>query len=163
MDETCPADTSGFRAAVCAWLEADGWVVRVEESPQFPWLAIACQEESHLVVAAPAAAPDALVLSHFFTLEPADRWRIDRLPAPEQAQLASDLLSHLNLLRLDYVLDRAVPHEILLLLKIAPDGLTRHALRHCVLRLGVGLRMVLLSYAQALAARCFEPAEAMVH
>jgi hypothetical protein len=171
MSETHRGDTNGFRSAVCAWLEADGWVVRIEEcgagtsgpESHFPWLAIAYQEDCHLVVAAPASAPDALVISHFFTLEAADRSRIDRLPAEEQAELVWDLLSHLNLLQIDYVIDRPVPHEVLLMLKVVQDGMTRDLLLHRVLRLSAGLRMVLLAYGKALGTLVSEPAEAIVH
>ena len=163
---------SSLRGAVCGWLEAEGWVMRVGENGamnglrgQFSWLAVACQEGSHVVLAAPAACPDALVLSHFFTLDAADRARVDQLPAAVQSQLAWDLLSTLHDLQVDYIIDRPVPHEVLLMLRLAPENVTRDVVLHRMLLLSTGFHMVLLSYAKALGAAVpeAEPAAAAVH
>ncbi|HEX5760728.1 MAG TPA: hypothetical protein VF121_16185 [Thermoanaerobaculia bacterium] len=163
---------SPLHATVCAWLEAAGWsfargeralAARELGGGELVWVAVAQRESSPLILTEPAAGPQRLVLSHYFRLEPAERERRDRLGVAERTQLAWDLLTHLNLLQVEYLLDGPVPDEVMLSLSVPSDGLTRTLFLDRVDRLAAALRLVSLAYAKALGRLLERPPAPVVH
>jgi hypothetical protein len=171
-DDDNPPTAESLRAAVCGWLEADGWSVSIHrggrrdeaaESRHFCWLALAYKDSSPLVIAEPAAGRERLILSRHFTLGPAEVALLEALPDDEQSDLAWELLRDLNLLLVDYEVDRPVPREVLLTVTIVRDGLDRDRLQRDVLRLTAAFRLVCLTFERALGSLLEEPAEPVVH
>ena len=169
LDPSSPQPAEPLRATVCAWLEADGWSVSphfggpVRGEEEFRWVAVAERDDAPLVVAEPAAGSRRLVLSHHFTLQPAERERLEALTAEERGELVWELFRHLNLLLVDYQADRTVPREVLLTLTLPADGLTRESFLRRLLRLAAALRLVSLIFHRALGTLLQGPAAPVTH
>jgi hypothetical protein len=163
-----PCDT--LRTTVRAWLEADGWSVadplegaRSAADRDLRWLAVAFKDSKPLLVAEPAAGRPQLVLSHHLELEAAERLRLEALSGGELDDLAWELYRHLNLLLVDYEVDRPVPRQVLLTVSLPRDGLTRDTFLHHVARLTAALRIVFLVFQRALGTLLDEPPEPVTH
>jgi hypothetical protein len=164
-----PGDT--LRATVCSWLEADGWSVAdpldrvqpVADERDLRWLAVAFKDSKPLLVTAPAVGAPRLVLSHHLALDHAERNRLEVLAESELDELVWQLHRHLNLLLVDYELERPVPRQVLLTASLPRDGLTRDAFLHHVARLSAALRIVFLVFQRALGTLLDDPPEPVTH
>jgi hypothetical protein len=163
---------TSFRATICAWLEADGWSVSPHlggllpdeaAGREFRWLAVAHRDGSPLVLGEPTAGGERLVLSHHFVLPPADRARLEALTGEERSDLAWELFRHLNLLLVDYEVDRPVPREVLLTVTVVREGLTRDRLLRDVLRLAAAHRLVCLIFERAVGSLLLGPPAPVTH
>ncbi|MCI0546133.1 MAG: DUF2299 family protein [Candidatus Rokubacteria bacterium] len=160
-----------LRATVSAWLEDDGWSVadpldRVQIAAgerDLRWLAVAFKDSKPLVVAEPAAGRPRLVLSHHLALDRAERTRLEALASGELDDLVWQLHRHLNLLLVDFEVDRPVPRQVLLTVSLPRDGLTRDNFLHHVARLTAALRIVFLVFQRALGTLLDEPGEPVTH
>ena len=167
----CPPSTS-LRDTVRGWLEAAGWTFEEQEhlalsigpaDGEFRWVEAVVRDNISLLVAEPVDGPARLLLCHHFTLDLAERDRLDRLGRAERTQLAWDLLSHLNLLQVEYLIDATVPNDVMLYVTAPRPGLTRDVLLGHTQRLAAALRLVSVAYAKALGALDDPPAAPSVH
>jgi hypothetical protein len=126
-------------------------------------MATISREPFSMLVAEPVAAPERLFVCQDFALDLADRDRIDALDRKARIELGWDLLSHLNLLEIEYLIDAPVPHVVLLFVCTTREGLTRSLLLGYLRRLSAALRLVALAYAKALGTLFETPEAPSVH
>jgi len=167
-----PTSSSSLRDTVRGWLEPAGWTFEEQEHPalgvglgdgEFRWVDAVVRENVAVLIAEPAAGPARLVLCYHFSLDLAERDRLERLGRAERAQLAWDVLSHLNLLQVEYLIDATVPNDLLLFINAPCPGLACNALLDHLQRLGAAMRLVSLAYAKALGTLDDQPAAPSVH
>ena len=170
-DDNCCEPTLTLRETVRGWVEAAGWkfaeqghceLVAALTEGEFRWIARVTREVS-ILVAEPVAAPERLFVYRTFWLEPPECERIDALDRGARAQLVWDLLSGLNLLEVDYMMDTPVPHELMLFVCTPREGLTRDVLLRHLRRLSAALRLTSLAYSKALGTLLEAPETPTVH
>jgi hypothetical protein len=163
---------TSLRDTVRGWLEPAGWTFEEQEHPavgigladgEFRWVDAVVREKVTLLLAEPTTGPERLLVCNHFSLDLAERDRLDRLGRAERAQLAWDVLSHLNLLQVEYLIDATVPNDLLLYVDAPRPCLTRDALLGHLQRLAAALRLVSLAYARALGTLDDQPAAPSVH
>jgi len=164
--------TLTLRETIRRWLESAGWTFAEQEhcslgdalaQGEFRWIATATREPFSMLVAEPVAAPERLFVCQSFSLELLERDQIDALDRGARTQLAWDLLSSLNLLEVEYLIDTPVPHVVLLFVCTPREGLTRGLLLQHLQRLSAALRLASLAYAKALGTLFEAPEAPTVH
>ena len=163
---------TSLRDTVRGWLEPAGWTFEEQEHPavgvgladsEFLWVDAVARENVTLLVAEPATGPERLFVCYHFSLDLAERDRLDRLGRAERTQLAWDVRSHLHLLQVEYLIDAAVPNNLLLYVDVPRPCLTRDTLLGHLQRLAAALRLVSLAYAKAFGTLDEQPAAPSVH
>lgn len=164
--------TLTLRETVRRWLEPGGWTFEEQEhctlgavltESEFRWIARVTREPFSMLVAEPVAAPERLFVCQSFSLELPERDQIDALDRGARTQLAWDLLSSLNLLEVEYLIDTPVPRDVMLFVCTPREGLTRGLLLRHLQRLSAALRLASLAYAKALGTLDDPPAVPSVH
>jgi hypothetical protein len=167
-----PEPTPSLRDTVRGWLEAAGWTFEEVDrwalgaslaEGELRWIATVAREPFSMLAAEPVAAPERLIVCRSFSLEPLERNQIDALDRGARTQLVWDLLSGLNLLEVEYLIDAPVPHAVMLFVCTPREGLTRALLLRHLQRLSAALRLASLAYAKALGTLTEEPAVPSVH
>ncbi len=163
---------TSLRDTVRGWLEPAGWTFEEQEHPavgvgladgEFLWVDAAVRDNVAVLVAEPATGPERLFVCYHFSLDLAERDRLERLGRAERVQLAWDVLSHLNLLQVEYVIDATVPNDLLLYIEVPRPSLACDALLGHLQRLGAAMRLVSVAYTKALGTLDDQPAAPSVH
>lgn len=161
-----------WRETVRRWLESAGWTFEQQEhcalgavlaESEFRWIARVTREPFSMLVAEPVTAPERLFVCQSFSLELPERDQVDALDHGARTQLAWDLLSSLNLLEVEYLIDTPVPHDLMLFVCTPREGLTRGLLLRHLQRLSAALRLASLAYAKALGTLLEAPQAPTVH
>ena len=163
--------TLTLRETVRGWVEAAGWTFEEQDralgdvlaESELRWIARVTREPYFMLVAEPVAAPERLFVCRAFSLELPERERIDALDRGARAQLVWDLLSGLDLLEVDYMIDTSVSHQFLLFVCVPREGLTRDVLLRHLQRLCAAFHLTSLAYDKALGTLFEAPETPTVH